>query len=132
AGLGVFENLPPYPAGQEREVTVLQTGANAFYNFTWSDATNNFVKPSKKDLVIYEVLVRDFDANRTYQNLIDRINYFKDLNINAIQLMPVMEFEGNESWGYNTAFHMALDKRYGSPAKLKEFVDICHQNGIAV
>lgn len=130
--LGVYPNLPAYPQGQEREVTVLQTGPEAFYNYQWSDATNNFVKPAIKDLVIYEVLVRDFDANRTYQNLIDRIDYFKNLNINAIQLMPVMEFEGNESWGYNTVFHMALDKRYGSAAKLKEFVDLCHQNGIAV
>ena len=132
AALGVYPNLPAYPEGQEREVSVLQTGPNAFYNYSWSSSTTNFVKPSKKDLVIYEVLVRDFDANRTYQNLIDRISYFKNLNINAIQLMPVMEFEGNESWGYNTVFHMAPDKRYGSPAKLKEFVDVCHQNGIAV
>jgi 1,4-alpha-glucan branching enzyme len=132
ANLGVYPNLPAYPSGQEREVTVLQTGPNAHYSYNWSDATLNFVKPSKKDLVIYEVLVRDFDANRTYQDLIDKIDYFKNLNINAIQLMPVMEFEGNESWGYNTAFHMALDKRYGSEAKLKEFIDLCHQNGIAV
>jgi len=130
--LGVYADLPDYPAGQEREVTVLQTGPNAHYNYTWSDATNNFVKPAKKDLIIYEVLVRDFDSNKTYQNLIDRIDYFKNLKINAIQLMPVMEFEGNESWGYNTVFHMALDKRYGTEAKLKEFIDLCHQNGIAV
>ena len=130
--LGVYPNLPAYPVGQEREVSVLQTGPNAFYQYNWSSATTNFVKPNKKDLVIYEVLVRDFDANRTYQNLIDRIDYFKNLKINAIQLMPVMEFEGNESWGYNTAFHMAPDKRYGSEAKLKEFIDLCHQNGIAV
>lgn len=130
--LGVYPNLPAYPEGQEREVTVLQTGPNAHYNYTWSAATTNFVKPAKKDLVIYEVLVRDFDANRTYQNLIDKIDYFKNLKINAIQLMPVMEFEGNESWGYNTVFHMALDKRYGSEAKLKQFIDLCHQNGIAV
>lgn len=130
--LGVYPNLPTFPSGQEREVTVLQTGPDAHYNYTWSDATINFVKPPKKDLVIYEVLVRDFDANRTYQNLIDRIDYFKNLKINAVQLMPVMEFEGNESWGYNTAYHMALDKRYGTEAKLKEFIDLCHQNGIAV
>lgn len=107
ASLGVYPNLPAYPAGQEREVSVLQTGPNAFYNYNWSAATTNFVKPSKKDLVIYEVLVRDFDANKTYQNLIDRIDYFKNLKINAIQLMPVMEFEGNESWGYNTVYHLA-------------------------
>lgn len=132
ATLGVYPNLPAYPEGQEREVSVLQTGPTAFYQYNWSEATTNFVKPAKKDLVIYEVLVRDFDANRTYQDLINRIDYFKNLNINAIQLMPVMEFEGNESWGYNTAFHMALDKRYGSAAKLKEFIDLCHQNNIAV
>ncbi len=132
ANLGVYPNLPAYPAGQQREVSVIQTGPTAFHNYNWSPATTNFVKPSKKDLVIYEVLVRDFDANRTYQNMIDRFDYFKNLNVNAIQLMPVMEFEGNESWGYNTVFHMALDKRYGPPAKLKEFIDLCHQNGIAV
>ncbi|HRN45322.1 MAG TPA: alpha-amylase family glycosyl hydrolase, partial [Flavobacterium sp.] len=75
---------------------------------------------------------RDFDANRSYQDLINKIDYFKNLKINAIELMPVMEFEGNESWGYNTSFHMALDKFYGTSEKLKEFVDLCHQNGIAV
>ena len=133
--LGVFPNLPAYSAiapGQEREVTVLQTGPNNLFSYNWSSATTNFVKPKKKDLVFYEVLIRDFDATRTYQDLIDRIDYFKNLKINAIKLMPVMEFEGNMSWGYNTVFHMALDKRYGPPVKLKEFVDLCHQNGIAV
>lgn len=122
-----YPNLPTYPAGQEREVTVLQTGQTAYQ---WQVA--NFNPPKKEDLVVYEVLVRDFDANRNYQDLIDRIDYFKNLNINAIQLMPVMEFEGNESWGYNTSFHMALDKFYGTEEKFKEFIDVCHQNGIAV
>jgi 1,4-alpha-glucan branching enzyme len=133
--LGVYPGLPAYNTiapGQEREVTALQTGTTAFYNYNWSAATTNFVKPKKKDLIIYEVLVRDFDANRSYQDLINKIDYFKNLKINAIQLMPVMEFEGNMSWGYNTVFHMALDKRYGPPTKLKEFIDLCHQNGIAV
>jgi len=124
-----YPNLPEYPQGQEREVTVLQTGQTPY---AWSTATTNFVKPKKEDLVVYEVLVRDFDANRNYQDLINRIDYFKNLNVNAIQLMPVMEFEGNESWGYNTSFHMALDKFYGPSTKLKELVDLCHQNGIAV
>ncbi len=122
-----YPNLPTYPAGQEREVTVLETGQTA-YNWEVTD----FSKPKKEDLVIYEVLVRDFDANRNYQDIIDRIDYFKNLNINAIELMPIMEYEGNESWGYNTSFHMALDKFYGTEDKLKELVDVCHQNGIAV
>lgn len=124
-----YPNLPAYPAGQQREVTVLQTGKTPY---SWSSATTNFVKPAKEKLVVYELLVRDFDANRSYQDLINKIDYFKNLKINAIELMPVMEYEGNESWGYNTSFHMALDKFYGTSDKLKEFVDLCHQNGIAV
>lgn len=122
-----YPNLPAYPEGQEREVTVLQT-AKTPYN--WQ--ITNFEKPQKEDLVVYEVLIRDFGTNRNFQDLIDRMDYFKNLNINAIELLPVMEFEGNESWGYNTAFHMALDKFYGTENKLKEFIDVCHQNGIAV
>ena len=122
-----YPNLPVYPSGQEREVTVLQTG-QAPYN--WQVA--NFSKPVKEDLIIYEVLIRDFDADRNFQDIIDRIDYFKNLNINAIELMPIMEYEGNERWGYNTAFHMALDKFYGTSDKFKELVDVCHQNGIAV
>lgn len=122
-----YPNLPPYPAGQEREVTLLKTGQTPY---NWQVA--NFTKPNKDKLVVYELLIRDFDANRNFQDVINRIQYFKDLGINAIELMPVMEFEGNESWGYNTAFHMALDKFYGTPEKFKQLVDVCHQNGIAV
>ena len=122
-----YPNLPVYPAGQEREVTVLKTGETPY---NWQ--VTNFNKPKKEDLIVYEVLIRDFDQSRSFQGLIDRINYFKNLKVNAIQLMPVMEFEGNESWGYNTSYHMALDKFYGPKEKMKEFVDLCHQNGIAV
>ena len=122
-----YPNLPQYPAGQDREVTLLKTGQSAY---NWQ--VTNFNKPNKDRLVVYELLIRDFDANRNFQDVINRIQYFRDLGINAIELMPVMEFEGNESWGYNTAFHMALDKFYGTPEKFKELVDVCHQNGIAV
>ncbi|WP_413999498.1 alpha-amylase family glycosyl hydrolase [Flavobacterium sp. W1B] len=122
-----YPNMPAYPVGQSFEVTVLKTGQTPY---NWQ--VSNFVKPEKEKLVVYEVLVRDFDASRNFQSLIDRIDYFKNLKINAIQLMPIMEFEGNESWGYNTSFHMALDKFYGPSDKLKEFIDLCHQNGIAV
>tara|TARA_B000000475_G_scaffold83145_1_gene67423 strand:- start:12750 stop:15602 length:2853 start_codon:yes stop_codon:yes gene_type:complete len=124
-----YPNLPEYPYdfGVEREVTVLKTGQE---EYNWQ--VDNFEKPDEEDLIIYEVLIRDFDADRTFQNLINRIDYFKELNINAIELMPIMEYEGNESWGYNTAFHMSVDKFYGPEEKLKEFIDLCHQNGIAV
>ncbi|WP_081810602.1 alpha-amylase family glycosyl hydrolase [Flavobacterium daejeonense] len=122
-----YPNLPAYPAGQNFEVTVLKTGQTPY---NWQ--VTNFSKPEKEKLVVYEVLVRDFDAYRNFQDLINRMDYFKKLKINAIQLMPVMEFEGNESWGYNTSFHLALDKFYGTSDKFKELIDLCHQNGIAV
>ena len=62
----------------------------------------------------------------------DTLNYLEELGINAIELMPVNEFEGNNSWGYNPSFHMALDKYYGTPEAFKALVDACHARGIAV
>ncbi len=128
-----YPNLKAYPAdpnvsaGKNGYVSVLQSCAPAY---NWKVA--NFSKPDKKNLVIYEVLVRDFGDAKNYQMLIDTIGYFKKLGINAIELMPVNEFSGNESWGYNPTFYCALDKAYGTKDKFKEFIDLCHQNGIAV
>lgn len=122
-----YPNLPAYPTGQEFEVSVIQTNSSAYQ---WS--VQNFQKPNKENLIIYELLLRDFNTSKTWESLINDFDYIKNLNINAIEIMPVMEFEGNISWGYNTAYHLALDKAYGPANKMKEFIDLCHQNGIAV
>lgn len=124
----IYPNLKPYPAGKTGNlVSVLQTG-QAQYN--WQVAS--FAKPAKEKLVVYELLLRDFLATHSYKGLIDTLNYLKSLGVNAIELMPVCEFEGNESWGYNPALHGAVDKYYGPKNDLKQFIDKCHQNGIAV
>ena len=122
-----YPNLPLYPSGQQYDVSVVQT-AKPKYNWT----VTNFQKPAKQNLIVYEALVRDFTEGKNWQAMIDKIPYIKGLNVNAIELMPIMEFDGNNSWGYNPGFHLALDKAYGTPEKLKEFIDQCHQNGIAV
>lgn len=122
-----YPGLPPFPSGQGFEVSTFKTGQTAY---NWQ--VTNFQRPSKDNLVIYELLLRDFTQEKNWQSLINKITYLKNLNINAIELMPIMEFDGNVSWGYNTSFHYALDKAYGTPEKFKEFVDLCHQNGIAV
>ena len=123
-----YPNLKPYPVGLTTGlVSVLQT-AEPQYN--WQ--VNNFVKPDKRNLIIYELLIRDFTAEHSYQSLIDSLQYLKNIGINAIELMPINEFDGNESWGYNPAFYFAPDKYYGTKNKLKEFIDKCHLNGIAV
>jgi glycosidase len=123
-----YPNLKPYPAGKTSQaVSVLQTAQS---EYQWQ--VTDFQKPPKEKLVIYELHVRDFSTQRNYQFLIDTLSYLKSLGINAIELMPVNEFEGNSSWGYNPSFSTALDKYYGTPNKLKEFIDLCHQNDIAV
>ncbi len=123
----VYPNLPAYPAGQKFEVSVLQTGQQAY---NWQ--ATNYQRPAKEKLIVYEALIRDWDVTKTWDNLSAKIDYLKNLHVNAIELMPVMEFEGNISWGYNTAFHMAPDKSYGTAQSMKAFIDLCHQNGIAV
>ncbi|WP_321997465.1 alpha-amylase family glycosyl hydrolase [Draconibacterium orientale] len=123
-----YPNLKAYPEGKtEGIVSVLQT-AQTPYNWQVSD----FETPDKSKLVIYELLVRDFMTEHTYQAVIDQLDYLEDLRINVLELMPVNEFEGNSSWGYNPSFYFAPDKYYGPKNKLKELIDECHKRGIAV
>lgn len=123
-----YPNPIPYPSSKTNGfVTVMEPGKTP-YNWV----NTNFSPPAKKDLIIYELLVRDFVASHSYKTLIDTLDYLSNLGINAIELMPPGEFENNESWGYNPSFHMALDKYYGTPEHFKTFVDSCHGRGIAV
>jgi glycosidase len=126
--VATYPNLKAYPSGKTSGiVSVLQTAKPAY---TWQ--VPNFSKPDKRNLIIYELLVRDFTAAQNWKTTKDTLSYLKRLGINAIELMPVNEFEGNNSWGYNPSFFFAPDKAYGTDVAFKEFVDACHANGIAV
>lgn len=126
----VYPDLPPYPEGKaEGIVGVLRTTERSEYEW---DNSYNWNKPLKEDLIIYELHVRDFTNTRSYQEVLDRLGYLKTLGVNAVQFMPLGEFEGNDSWGYNPSFFFALDKYYGTKDKLKELIDSCHKNGMAV
>ena len=123
-----YPNLKAYPTGKTTGiVSVLQTAKPAY---TWQ--VNNFSRPDKRNLLIYEVLLRDFVANHDWKTLKDTLGYLKKLGINAIELMPFNEFEGNISWGYNPSFYFAPDKYYGTESGLKALIDECHRQGIAV
>jgi 1,4-alpha-glucan branching enzyme len=123
-----YPDLIQYPYGKTSGIaTVLQTN-QAPYN--WE--VDNFTPPAETDMVIYELLVRDFTSKHSYLGIIDSLDYLDSLGINAIELMPVNEFEGNLSWGYNPSFYFAPDKYYGPKNDLKRFVDECHKRGIAV
>ncbi len=124
----VMATLPPYPNGLTSGIVTAFD--ETYHPFNWT--VHNFQKPEKTKLVIYELLVRDFLAHHSYNVLLDTLDYFQRLGVNAIELMPVSEFEGNENWGYGQDFHMAVDKDYGTREQLKKFIDAAHQRGIAV
>ena len=90
----------------------------------------------KNDLIIYELLVRDFTDNAYGEGSIKaamgQLDYLETLGVNAIELMPVQEFDGNDSWGYGTHAYFAMDKAYGTRTDYKAFIDACHQRGMAV
>ncbi|HCC71245.1 MAG TPA: alpha-amylase, partial [Bacteroidales bacterium] len=96
----------------------------------WS--VTDFQPPAKEDLVIYELHLRDFLASHDYLTLTDTLNYLDNLGVNAVELMPVNEFDGNLSWGYVPSYYLAPDKYYGTKNDLKALIDSCHRRGIAV
>lgn len=121
-------NFGSYPSGKTSGIVSTMRANQPAYN--WSQSS--FTPPAKNNLVIYELLLRDFLGANNYQTLKDTVNYLSRLGVNAVELLPVNEFEGNNSWGYNPSFYFALDKYYGSKQALQASIDACHSKGIAV
>ena len=124
----VYPNLKKYPTGKTTGIVSVMQGNAPTYNWKVS----NFNRPEKKNLVIYELHLRDFIAAHNFNTLADTLDYLSNLGVNTIELLPVSEFEGNNSWGYNPSFYFAPDKYYGTKNALKSFIDGAHQRGIAV
>ncbi|MFN2313073.1 MAG: alpha-amylase family glycosyl hydrolase [Bacteroidales bacterium] len=123
-----YPDLKAYPEGlADGLASVFQTRPTAY---VWKNSS--FAPPKKDTLIIYEILVRDFVEKHDFRTIIDTLDYFTRLGVNAIELMPVNEFEGNSSWGYNPSMYFAVDKYYGPANDLKELIDSCHSRGIAV
>lgn len=130
-------SIIPYPRDKVSGNVMLAVFNKNFDDYTWK--AKNFTIPDKNDLIIYEMLFRDFtgtegqaNGDGTIKKAIQKIPYLRDLGVNAVELMPVQEFSGNNSWGYNPNFYFAMDKAYGTPNDYRDFIDACHQNGIAV
>lgn len=122
-----YPHLKPYPEKAIGIVSVFQTKSES-YNWQATD----FEIPDRDNLVIYEMLLRDFSETGDINGALGKLDYLESLGVNAIELMPVQEFDGNDSWGYNPAFFFAMDKAYGTDRMYKEFIDECHKRGIAV
>ncbi len=123
-----YPNLLTYPTGKTTGIASVFSTTPEQYN--WQ--TSNFTAPPKDKLVIYELHIRDFVGDSYIQTVRDSLSYLKKLGVNAVELMPINEFEGNDSWGYNPSFYFATDKAYGTPNDYKEFIDEAHSMGMAV
>jgi len=127
-----YPNLKPYPF--DKTIGVVSVFQTAQVPFNWQ--ANNFVPPAvhetQSDLLVYELLVRDFVTTKSISEVKEKIGYLKSIGVNAIQLMPIIEFDGNESWGYAPNFFFATDKYYGTKNAYKSFIDEAHAQGLAV
>ncbi len=127
-----FPNIPAYPEGKTTGiVSVLQT-AQTPYQWQVTDFVPTAVNSTQPRLLVYEMWIHDFVESSAIKDVQAKLDYLKSLGVNAIEIMPFNEFEGNISWGYNPDFYFAPDKAYGTPEDYKAFIDACHQAGIAV
>lgn len=122
-----YPNLKSYPDGASDVVSVFELMPK---EYNWEVAS--FKRPAKNSLAIYEMHIRDFTSEGTIKAAMAKLDYLQTLGINAIELMPIQEFDGNDSWGYNPCFPFAADKSYGTKDDYKRFIDECHKRGIAV
>jgi len=124
----VYPNLKPYPVGKTTgPVSVLRTDPTSF---SWSET--ELSPPAPEELVIYELLLRDFLQAHDWATLTDTLGYLQRLGVNAIELMPISEFGGNINWGYQPNFFFAPDKYYGPAEDLKTFINEAHKRKIVV
>ena len=124
-----YPDLPAFPSMLTESTPVSVMHMNE-PGFNWTD--DDFNRPEKQSLIIYELLVRDFTDERNYQSILDTLDYLDRLGVNAIEFMPVNEFNGNDSWGYNPTFFLALDKAYGTKSSFQTLINACHERGMAV
>ena len=124
----VYPNLKAYPAEYTSDIVSVFELNPA--EFTWT--ATSYERPAENSLAIYELLVRDFTEEGSINAVTAKLDYLETLGVNAIELMPIQEFDGNDSWGYNPCFFFAADKAYGTEEAYKIFIDECHKRGIAV
>jgi 1,4-alpha-glucan branching enzyme len=115
----------------------IKDGKKIVDTYVWQNDQNSL--PSDQELIIYEMHVADFSGGEDdqyprgdYRHLIEKLDYLTDLGINAIELMPIQEYPGDYSWGYNPRYFFAPESSYGSTEQLKQFIDECHARGIRV
>jgi maltooligosyltrehalose trehalohydrolase len=132
----------PDPASQFQPEGVHGVSAVVNHQFDWSDRTWQGVP--LESMIIYELHVGTFTPEGTFAAIIPRLKDLRELGVNAIELMPIAQYPGNHppqektqehdyrNWGYDGTYLYGVQNSYGGPEGLKQLVDICHREGIAV
>ncbi|PSB18958.1 alpha-amylase [Phormidesmis priestleyi ULC007] len=124
-------------SASENAIAHIKDGQRIVDTYVWQHDDQPL--PADRELVIYELHIADFsggeanhDGHGTYQDAIAKLDYLSDLGVNAIELMPVKEYPGDYSWGYNPRHFFAPESSYGETAQLKQLIDECHGRGMRV
>jgi len=118
-------------------VVRIKDGSRIIDTYVWKHDDKPL--PADRELVIYEMHVADFSggeadplARGQYKHVVEKLDYLVELGINAIELMPLKEYPGDYSWGYNPRYFFAAESSYGTTEELKNLIDECHGRGIRV
>ena len=99
-------------------------------SFPWTDGKWKGIRLNK--MIFYEIHVGTFTQEGTFAGVLKRLEYLKNLGINALEMMPVAQFPGDRNWGYDGVYPFAVQNSYGGPEGLKKLVDACHAFGMAI
>jgi 1,4-alpha-glucan branching enzyme len=123
--------------GSQNGILNIKDGRRIVDDYVWQH--DDHLLPPDHSLVIYELHVGDFSGGEAdpftrgkYTDITAKLDYLAELGINAIELMPVKEFPGDRSWGYNPRYFFAPESSYGATFDLKRLIDECHGRGIRV
>jgi len=124
-------------SAEENAIIKIKEGQVIVDDYVWHHDDKPL--PGDHEIVIYEMHVADFsggendeDPRGKFHHVTEKLDYLCDLGINAIELMPIKEYPGDYSWGYNPRHYFAPESSYGSTKELKELIDECHGRGIRV
>ncbi|MEP0912307.1 alpha-amylase family glycosyl hydrolase [Leptolyngbya sp. GB1-A1] len=124
-------------SAEENSIAHVKDGERIVDTYVWQ--YDDRPLPADHELVIYEMHIADFSGGEDdpyprgkYKHVIEKLDYLCELGINAIELMPVKEYPGSYSWGYNPRHFFAPETSYGTTAELKQMIDECHARGIRV
>jgi 1,4-alpha-glucan branching enzyme len=118
------------PYGREFGIGKVSAFTLGYKPYIWSDGEAQWRTPPLSDLIVYEINIAEL--GRDLEHVINLVGYLADLGINCIEIMPLSNVATSVDWGYLPIGYFGVDERFGRRSDFQQFVDICHQHGIAV